>query len=118
MGIELGKIAFLFRYPVKSMAAERLDAATLGWHGFEGDRRLAFRRLADDGGYPWLTASRLPELLLYQPSSAGPSRNNTVGLGTMELSRATSERQPEIHSSSPTRHWKKNFPADVKVASS
>jgi uncharacterized protein len=64
---EVGKISFLFRHPVKSMAAERLDAATLGWHGVEGDRRFAFRRLADHGGFPWLTASRLPEMLLYQP---------------------------------------------------
>lgn len=64
---ELGKISLLFRHQVKSMAAERLDAATLGWHGLEGDRRFAFRRLADHGGIPWLTASRLPELVLYQP---------------------------------------------------
>ena len=65
--IELGEIGFLFRHPVKSMAAERINEATLGWHGVEGDRRWAFRRLADDGGCPWLTASRLPEMLLYQP---------------------------------------------------
>lgn len=64
---EIGKVSSLFRHPVKSMAAKRLDAAALGWHGIEGDRRLAFRRLVDDGGFPWLTASRLPQLLLYQP---------------------------------------------------
>ena len=67
MESELGEIKFLFRHPVKSMAGERLDAARLGWHGVEGDRRLALRRLADHGGFPWLTASRLPQLLLYQP---------------------------------------------------
>ena len=67
MGIEFGHISALFRYPVKSMAGERLDCAKIGWHGVEGDRRLAFRRLADRGAFPWLTASRLPELLLYQP---------------------------------------------------
>jgi len=39
----------------------------LGWHGFEGDRRLAFRRLDNHTGMPWLTASRLPDLLLYTP---------------------------------------------------
>jgi uncharacterized protein YcbX len=32
-----------------------------------GDRRFAFRRLKDNSGFPWLSASRLPELLLYQP---------------------------------------------------
>jgi uncharacterized protein YcbX len=67
MGIELGHISALFRYPVKSMAGERLDSAKVGWHGVEGDRRLAFRRLADRGAFPWLSASRLPELLLYEP---------------------------------------------------
>jgi hypothetical protein len=39
----------------------------LGWHGLDGDRRFAFRRMEDGGGFPWLTAGRLPELLLYQP---------------------------------------------------
>jgi uncharacterized protein YcbX len=67
MGIALGHISAIFRYPVKSMAGERLESAKIGWHGIEGDRRLAFRRLADRGGFPWLMASRLPELLLYQP---------------------------------------------------
>jgi uncharacterized protein YcbX len=43
------------------------DSAFLGWHGLQGDRRFAFRRLDDKSGFPWLTASRLPELLLYQP---------------------------------------------------
>jgi uncharacterized protein YcbX len=75
MRIELGHISALFRYPIKSMAGERLDSAKVGWHGIEGDRRLAFRRLADRGAFPWLTASRLPELLLYQPLG----REDTTG---------------------------------------
>ncbi len=65
--MELGRISAIFRYPVKSMAGELLDVARLGWHGIEGDRRLAFRRLADKSGFPWLTASKLPQLLLYKP---------------------------------------------------
>ena len=58
----------LFRYPVKSMGGERLEGAELGWHGLDGDRRLAFRRLDDQSGFPWLTASRLAELLLFAPT--------------------------------------------------
>jgi len=65
--MEVGKISAIFRYPVKSMAGELLDVARLGWHGLEGDRRFAFRRLGDRSGFPWLTASKLPELLLYKP---------------------------------------------------
>jgi uncharacterized protein len=64
---EIGYVEAIFRYPVKSMGGERLEAANLGWHGLEGDRRLAFRRLDDHGGFPWLTASKLPDLLLFAP---------------------------------------------------
>jgi uncharacterized protein YcbX len=67
MFIEIGQVEALFRYPVKSMAGERLEAAQLGWHGLEGDRRLAFRRVVDRSGFPWLTAGKLPELILYVP---------------------------------------------------
>jgi uncharacterized protein YcbX len=65
--IHVGHIREIVRYPVKSMAGITTESALLGWHGLDGDRRFAFRRLGDDGGFPWLTASRLPELLLYQP---------------------------------------------------
>jgi uncharacterized protein len=64
---EIGRIKSIFRYPVKSMAGVQLDSAVLGWHGLKGDRRFAVRRLSDQSGFPWLTASRLPELLLYKP---------------------------------------------------
>ena len=67
MLIEIGHVEAIFRYPVKSMGGERLDAAKLGWHGLEGDRRLAFRRIDDRSGFPWLTASKLPDLLLFAP---------------------------------------------------
>jgi uncharacterized protein YcbX len=46
---------------------EQLDVAELGWHGIEGDRRLALRRMDDRRGFPWLTASKLPELVLFTP---------------------------------------------------
>jgi len=71
--MELGRISAIFRYPVKSMACELLEMARLSWHGIEGDRRLAFRRLDDKSGFPWLTASKLPQLLLYKPF--GTDRN-------------------------------------------
>jgi uncharacterized protein YcbX len=67
VGEEIGQIEAIFRYPVKSMAGERLDIVNLGWHGIEGDRRLAFRRIQDGSGMPWLTASKLPDLLLFAP---------------------------------------------------
>src|SRR3981081_2943553 len=77
--MELGRISAIFRYPVKSMAGESLDAARLSWHGIEGDRRLAFRRLTDKSGFPWLSASKLPQLLLYKPLRLDSNANNTNG---------------------------------------
>ncbi|MGZ8781552.1 MAG: hypothetical protein ACXW31_16675, partial [Thermoanaerobaculia bacterium] len=65
--IQLGHVCELVRYPVKSMAGTATESAYLGWHGLDGDRRFAFRRLGDDSGFPWLNASRLAELLLYHP---------------------------------------------------
>ncbi len=67
MLIEIGHVEAIFRYPVKSMGGEQLEAAELGWHGLDGDRRLAFRRIDDRSGFPWLTATKLPDLLLFAP---------------------------------------------------
>ena len=67
MLIDIGQVEAIFRYPVKSMAGERLEAAELGWHGLDGDRRLALRRVNDHSGFPWLSASRLPDLVLFTP---------------------------------------------------
>jgi uncharacterized protein YcbX len=66
----IGRISHLFRYPVKSMAGIALDAATAGWHGVQGDRRFAIHKMADHGGFPWLTAGRLHDLVRYQPFGA------------------------------------------------
>jgi uncharacterized protein YcbX len=67
MPVEIGHVEAIFRYPVKSMCGEQLEVAKLGWHGIEGDRRLAFRRMKDRGGFPWLSAGKLPDLLLFVP---------------------------------------------------
>jgi uncharacterized protein YcbX len=67
MVIEIGHVEAIYRYPVKSMGGERLAVAAMGWHGLAGDRRLALRRIGDRGGFPWLSASRLPDLLRFSP---------------------------------------------------
>jgi len=35
---EVGRVAGLWRYPVKSMAGEALESAGVGWHGVEGKK--------------------------------------------------------------------------------
>jgi uncharacterized protein len=67
MTTEIGQVEAIFRYPVKSMAGERVEVADIGWHGIDGDRRLALRRTQERSGFPWLTATKLPDLLLFTP---------------------------------------------------
>ena len=93
----IGRIQQIHRYPVKSMAGEALSSVMVGWHGLEGDRRLAFARKGVAGGVPWLTASKLPSLVTYVPLSDAdapaatlPSRVRTpagreLGLRSEEL---------------------------------
>lgn len=76
--IPLGRVFEIVRYPVKSMAGAPSESAILGWHGLDGDRRFAFRRTGDQSGVPWLTASRLPELLLYHPVGLDESSGEPV----------------------------------------
>jgi uncharacterized protein YcbX len=78
MSIKIGEVEALFRYPVKSMGGERVHEADLGWHGLDGDRRLALRRMGEDGGFPWLMASRLPELLLFTPQRREPALHGNL----------------------------------------
>jgi uncharacterized protein YcbX len=54
------KVVELWRYPVKSLLGERLDAAEVTGAGLEGDRRFALFDV--DTGFG-LTARRVPELL-------------------------------------------------------
>jgi uncharacterized protein YcbX len=63
----IGRVVEIVRYPVKSMAGVASESAFLGWHGLHGDRRFAFRRVGDKSGFPWLSASRLADMVLYQP---------------------------------------------------
>jgi hypothetical protein len=67
----IGTIAALHRYPVKSMAGEALQQASLGWNGLEHDRRYAFVQTRLLNGFPWLTARQLPQMLLHVPRITG-----------------------------------------------
>ncbi len=71
----VGRVAGLFRYPVKSMAGEHLDSVEVSWHGLAGDRRWAFIRDGQVGsGFPWLTMREFPALAHYRPRFAEPDR--------------------------------------------
>lgn len=74
-GRPVGRVVGLWRYPVKSMAAEPLTEVDVSWHGFSGDRRWAFIR---DGvthsGFPWLTLRERRDLNHYRPSFVDPTQ--------------------------------------------
>jgi hypothetical protein len=74
-GRVVGRVAALWRYPVKSMAAEVLDAADVSRHGVAGDRRWGFVRAGTErSGFPWLTIRERPDLWHYRPAFAEPAR--------------------------------------------
>jgi uncharacterized protein YcbX len=74
---EVGRVAALWRYPVKSMGAEELDHVEVSWDGLAGDRRWAFiREGLERSSFPWLTMRERPELAHYRPRFAEPDRPN------------------------------------------
>ena len=66
-GTPVGRVAAIYRYPVKSMRGEQIDATQVFWHGLAGDRRYAFVRGGNTSRFPWLTGRELPNLLRYAP---------------------------------------------------
>ncbi len=72
-GIRVGVVRALYRYPVKSMRGEAVDALELRWHGCAGDRRYAFVRGDNGSSFPWLTGRQIPDLLRYAPYFVDPA---------------------------------------------
>lgn len=74
-GLVVGRVAALWRYPVKSMAGEPLDAAELSWHGVAGDRRWAFVRPGlERSDFPWLTIRERSDMGRFRPAFREPDR--------------------------------------------
>jgi hypothetical protein len=73
--MQIGTLAGLWRYPVKSMAAEVLGEAEVGWHGIAGDRRWAFIRPdLERSGFPWLTLRERADMRQFTPRFAEPTQ--------------------------------------------
>lgn len=74
----VGRIAGLWRYPVKSMGGEELSEAEVSWNGVAGDRRWAFvRSNAVGSGFPWLTIRERRDMSRYVPSLANAAKPET-----------------------------------------
>lgn len=70
----VGRVVGVWRYPVKSMAAEPLSETDVSWFGVLGDRRWAFVRPdVPQSGFPWFTLREQARLRDYRPRFVDPS---------------------------------------------
>ena len=97
---QTGRIVSIWRYPVKSMAGERIPAAALGPLGLHGDRTWAVRDVELD---TTTSAKRLPSLMwctaryAAEPAAdAGPGRAPEVIIGFPD-GREVSSSDPAVH---------------------
>lgn len=88
--VTVGRISEIWRYPVKSIAGERIDSADLDALGIPGDRRLALRNLESGK----IISAKVPkfgrELLALAASLADGGRISVTDAG-VELGEAGSE---------------------------
>jgi uncharacterized protein YcbX len=79
--VAVGRVVGIWRYPVKSMAAESLGEVEVSWHGLAGDRRWAFiRNDCQKSGFPWLTLRQRNDMNAFRPSFAEPATADTSRL--------------------------------------
>lgn len=64
MSGEIGRVAAIHRFPVKSMGGEELKSANLRWQGIDGDRQYGFYRAANASRFPWLTGREWAEMII------------------------------------------------------
>lgn len=98
--VQVGRIAEIWRYPVKSMAGERLTEARLGPSGMHADRMWAVRDVEKD---VTTNAKRLPGLLWCTarfaappPPDAGPGNAPEVIIGFPDGTEISSS-DPGVH---------------------
>lgn len=99
--VEVGRVTAVWRYPVKSMAGERLSVADIGELGVHADRTWAVRDVVSDAT---TSAKRLPGLLMCTaryagtpPADAGPGRAPEVIIGFPDGGEISSA-DPAVHS--------------------
>ncbi|BBK42353.1 molybdenum cofactor biosynthesis protein [Allostella vacuolata] len=69
----IGRIASVWRYPVKSMAGEALDEGYLTFAGVYGDRVHAFHNPAAGDRFPYLTARNQERMIAYRARFVDPA---------------------------------------------
>ncbi len=69
----MATVAEVWRYPVKSMAGERLDEAFVGYAGIYGDRLFAFTHPAGPALFPYFTGRNNAAMVQYRPRFRRPA---------------------------------------------
>jgi uncharacterized protein len=69
---QVGTLAALRRYPVKSMAGEDLAEARVTFAGIMGDRVFAFIDTNNKSDFPWMTGRQAHEMILLRPRFIEP----------------------------------------------
>ncbi|HLV94867.1 MAG TPA: MOSC domain-containing protein [Candidatus Acidoferrales bacterium] len=64
---QIGTLAGLRRYPVKSMSGEDLAEARVTFAGIMGDRVYAFIDVDNKSDFPWMTGRKSHEMILFRP---------------------------------------------------
>lgn len=100
VGMTIGQVAQLWRYPVKSLGGERIEVADIGRRGVHGDRLWAVRDVERD---VTATARRVPALLGATaryvdvvPADAGPGNAPEVAI-TFPDGTVLSSSDPGVH---------------------
>jgi uncharacterized protein YcbX len=70
----IGKIESLWRYPVKSMRGEEMDALFAGYAGIYGDRLFAFESSANPEGFPFFTGRDQRQMIRYRARFRNPEK--------------------------------------------
>ena len=64
--VEIGRVAEIHRYPVKSMRGQTVAGVDVRWNGLDGDRQYAFLKTADMSRFPWATGRIFAGMILWQ----------------------------------------------------
>jgi len=78
MTAQIGSVAALHRYPVKSMMGEELDATRVGTRGFQGDRAFALADVETGKIASAKNPSKWPALFKFRAAFAGPLNGDAL----------------------------------------
>lgn len=113
------RVVALWRFPVKSLQGERVDAAELGPLGLAGDRRFAIFDIATGFG---LTARRVPEMLFASARVNGDGVRITLPDGSVAADDAALSawlgRDVALRSVAEVRERRYENPFDTETESS